>query len=56
MTTTTRTVQEQAFRPLECDIPVELTIAEYRSTRQDRAAGREERKVARPRLTKLLRR
>jgi hypothetical protein len=35
MTATTRTVRDQAFEPLECTIPEELTIAEYR----DRRAG-----------------
>jgi hypothetical protein len=33
MSATTRTVRDQAFEPLECDIPEELTIAEYRNRR-----------------------
>ena len=35
MSATTRTVRDQAFEPLECDIPEELTIAEYRNKRTD---------------------
>jgi hypothetical protein len=33
MTAVTRRLQDQAFEPLECSIPEELTIAEYRSRR-----------------------
>ena len=33
MSPTRRTVRDQAFEPLECDIPEELTIAEYRHKR-----------------------
>ena len=33
MTATTQTVREQAFRPLEGDIPEGMTIARYRSGR-----------------------
>ena len=33
MSATTRTVRDQAFEPLECDIPDGLTIAEYRNRR-----------------------
>jgi hypothetical protein len=33
MTDTTRTVREHGFEPLECSIPAELTIAEYRNRR-----------------------
>ncbi len=36
MTATTQTVREQAFRPLEGDIPEGMTIARYRSGRRDR--------------------
>ena len=34
MTTATRAVREQGFQPLECDIPKELTISEYRKRRR----------------------
>jgi hypothetical protein len=54
MTTATRTVREQSFQPLECDIPPELTIAEYRSQRRDRS--RERRRQVRSRLASLIRR
>ena len=54
MTTATRTVREQSFEPLECDIPPELTIAEYRSRRRDRP--RDRRRPAKPRLASLIRR
>jgi hypothetical protein len=43
MTTATRAVREQGFQTLECDIPSELTIAEYR-TRRRRAATRRARR------------
>jgi hypothetical protein len=33
MTTTTQAVRDQAFRPLEGDIPEELTLAQYRAAR-----------------------
>ena len=52
--TTTRTIREQGFQPLECDIPPGLTIAEYRSQRRDRP--RERRRYARARLASLIRR
>jgi hypothetical protein len=54
MTPATRTVRDQSFQPLECDIPPELTIAEYRSQRRDRP--RERRRPARSRLASLIRR
>ena len=34
MTTATRAVREQGFQPLECDIPAELTIDQYRDSRR----------------------
>jgi hypothetical protein len=52
MSTATRAVREQGFQPLECDIPRELTIAEYRKRRQ-RLAARSPRRL---RLAALLRR
>jgi hypothetical protein len=36
MTATTQTVRDQAFLPLECDIPQEMTIAQYRAKRLPR--------------------
>jgi hypothetical protein len=54
MTSATRTGQAHSFQPLECDIPPELTIAEYRSQRHDRP--RDRRRYARPRLASLIRR
>jgi hypothetical protein len=54
MTRATRAVREQGFEPLECDIPPELTIAEYRSRR--RVRPRERRRQPRSRLAALLRR
>jgi hypothetical protein len=52
MTTATRAVREKSFQPLECDIPSELTIAEYRNGRRP-ATGRPPR---RRRLSLLFRR
>ena len=41
MTATTEAVRARAFLPLECDIPREQTIAEYRARRQEpRRRGR----------------
>ena len=40
MTAVTRTLQEQAFEPLECTIPEELTIAEYRTRRAGAVSAR----------------
>jgi hypothetical protein len=54
MTAAKRAVREQSFEPLECDIPPELTIAEYRSRRRDRP--RDRRRSARSRLAWLIRR
>ena len=57
MTATTRTVQDQAFEPLECSIPEELTIAEYRSRRAgDAGAARTERRAPKRGLRRLIRR
>jgi hypothetical protein len=50
----TRTVQGHSFQPLECDIPPELTIAEYRSRRRDRP--RDRRRQVKPKLASLIRR
>ena len=44
MTTATRAVREQGFQPLQCDIPVELTIEEYRDRRRREGAGRRPRR------------
>jgi hypothetical protein len=44
MTTATRAVREQGFQPLECDIPRELTIAEYRKRRQPAISRRPRRR------------
>ena len=57
MTETTRAVQDQAFEPLECSIPVELTLAEYRSRRAGRApTARVEQRSPKRRLRNLIRR
>jgi hypothetical protein len=57
MTTATRTVREQAFEPLECSIPEELTIAEYRDRRAGEVApAPPERRPPRLSLRKLIRR
>jgi len=47
MTATTQTVRDQAFLPLECDIPAGMTLAEYRARRAApvRARGRRRRVV-----------
>jgi hypothetical protein len=42
MTPITQTVRDQAFLPLECDIPDGMTIAQYRAGRF-RARGRRRR-------------
>ena len=34
MTAATKTVRDQGFEPMECSIPPELTIAEYRGRRR----------------------
>jgi hypothetical protein len=49
-----RIAQAHSFQPLECDIPPELTIAEYRSQRRERP--RERRLQVKPKLTLLIRR
>jgi hypothetical protein len=54
MTASTRSVREQGFEPLACDIPADLTIAEYRSRRRDRP--RDRRRNARSLLSRLIRR
>jgi hypothetical protein len=52
MTTATHTVREKGFKPLECDIPSELTIAEYRDRKRPNTRPRTRRR----RLADLLRR
>ena len=49
MTATTETLRDRDFRTLECDIPAELTIRQYRKSRAEREA-----RVSR--LPRLLRR
>ena len=57
MSTTTRTVRDQAFEPLECDIPEELTIAEYRNRRTAAVPPtRPARRTPKQRLRTLIRR
>ena len=57
MTAATRNVREQAFEPLECSIPDDLTIAEYRSRRVGEVtAPAPERRAPRLGLRKLIRR
>jgi hypothetical protein len=57
MTAATRTVREQAFEPLECTIPEDQTIAEYRSRRAGEVSpSPPERRSPRLRLLKLIRR
>ena len=51
VTTATRAVREQAFQTLQCDIPAELTIAEYRNRRRSR-----DRRARRRRIAALIRR
>jgi hypothetical protein len=55
MTPTTKTVREQGFQPLACDIPPGLTIAEYRSLKRGRGEPRQGRR-GRSRLASLIRR
>ncbi len=52
MTATTQTLRDQAFCPLECDIPQELTLAQYRAARARRVSV----SVRRRRLPRLRRR
>jgi hypothetical protein len=47
MTATTQTLRDQAFLPLECDIPVGMTLPEYRASRARRPSRR--RRLPRPR-------
>jgi hypothetical protein len=54
MNATPRIATGHSFQPLECDIPPELTISEYRSQRRERP--RERRRPARPKLASLIRR
>lgn len=57
MSATTRTVRDHSFEPLECDIPEELTIAEYRNRRAgDTSPTRPVRRSPRQRLRTLIRR
>jgi hypothetical protein len=57
MTDTTRTVRDHAFEPLECTIPDELTIAEYRNRRNGQVSpGRGGRRAPKRRLFGLIRR
>jgi hypothetical protein len=57
MSATTRTVRDQAFEPLECDIPEELTIAEYRNKRAGGTpVARPARRSPKQRLRNLIRR
>jgi hypothetical protein len=51
-----RSVRDQGFEPLECSIPAELTIAEYRSRRVGETATRPERRAPRLRVRALIRR
>ncbi len=50
MPATTETLRDRDFRTVECDIPAELTIRQYRETR----AGRRPERISR--LPRLLRR
>jgi hypothetical protein len=57
MSATTRTVRNHAFEPLECDIPEELTIAEYRNIRGGYVSStRPVRRSPKQRLLTLIRR
>jgi hypothetical protein len=38
MTPITQTVRDQAFLPLECDIPDGMTLGEYRASRPCRSS------------------
>jgi hypothetical protein len=44
VTTATRAVREQGFQSVQCDIPADLTIAQYRSSRRAVAARRRARR------------
>jgi hypothetical protein len=55
--TTSRPSRDPAFEPLECSIPEELTIAEYRSRRNGEVpASRPGRRPPKLRLRSLIRR
>ena len=57
MTDTPRTVRDHAFEPLECSIPDELTIAEYRNRRNGQVpSGRNDRRAYRRRSARIERR
>jgi hypothetical protein len=43
MTAITDTVRDQAFRPVACDIPQGMTMAQYRAARRRRRPGRRRR-------------
>ncbi len=45
MTATTQTVRDQGVMVVECDIPAELTIAEYRASRRHEATRWEKTRV-----------
>ena len=48
MTTATRAVREQSFQPVQCDIPAELTIDQYRSSRRAAVQRRRRRRLLPP--------
>jgi hypothetical protein len=52
MTHATETVREQAFRPLECQVPDGLTLREWRA---QRPSGTPKRRGLRARLRRTLR-
>jgi hypothetical protein len=58
MTETTRAARDHAFEPLECSIPEELTIAEYRNRRtgEVESSPRDARRAPKRRLRFLIRR
>jgi hypothetical protein len=45
MTATTHTIQEQGVMVMECDIPAEMTIAEYRAQRNSKPSRWEKARV-----------
>jgi hypothetical protein len=47
MTTTTQTVRDQAFLPLECDIPDGMTLAQYRASKRRPSRRRRMRRLRR---------
>ena len=56
MTATTETLRDRDFRTLECDIPAELTIRQYRETRDSHHARVRDRAARVSLLPRLLRR